>query len=192
MAGKLILLGHVGAAHGVRGEVSVKTYTGEPDAIGDYGPLTDARGANPLTVASLRPTGKGLIVRFTGVETRTAAEALRGRALYVPRAALPAPDEGDYYHEDLIGLSAVDRAGAVIGNVVAVQNFGAGDLLEIQFKDQRGTEFVPFTDACVPEIDIAGARIVVIPPVMVDDREDATDDGETPPGTEATKARSDR
>jgi 16S rRNA processing protein RimM len=168
-----ILLGHIRGVHGIRGDVTLQTYTAEPEAIGDYGPLSDEAGRRTFEIKSVRMTGKGVIAHLKGVEDRTAAEALRGTALYVARSKLPPPTDGDYYHVDLIGLRAVDPAGQAIGRIVAVQNFGAGDLLEVRFDGASGTEFIPFTDACAPQIDIAGGQVVIIPPAMVEgDRED--------------------
>jgi 16S rRNA processing protein RimM len=171
-----ILLGHIRGAHGIRGEVTLQSYTADPAAIADYGPLTDDIGQRTYRIAGLRSTGKGLVARLDGIGDRTAAEALRNTPLYVERDRLPPPTEGDYYHADLIGLRVVDRAGTDLGAVVAVQNFGAGDLLEVRYGGAKATEFVPFTDACVPVVDIASGRVVVVPPVMVDGDGPETDD----------------
>ncbi len=164
-----ILLGHIAGAHGIKGEVLIKSYTGDPLAVADYGPLTDDRGRTHV-IASVRPSNKGVIARIKGVSDRNAAEALKGTALYVERGAMPEPEEGDYYHADLIGLKAVRPGGHELGKVVAVQNFGAGDLLELQLPGARQTEFVPFTDACVPEVDIKGGTVTVIMPEMIGDQ----------------------
>lgn len=156
-----ILLGHISAAHGIRGEVLVKAHTGDPAAIASYGPLTDAQGKLPLKLKVLRVTPKGVVARVNGVADRNGAEALRGRELWVGREAMPEPEGDAFYHEDLIGLVAVDEAGAEIGIVIAVQNFGASDLLEIRKSGGRATELVPFTKAFVPTVDVAGQRVVV-------------------------------
>ena len=130
---RLILLGRIGAAHGINGEVSVKTFTGAPGAVGSYGPLTDKTGTKAYKVRVVRVSPKGgVIARIEGVADRNAAEALNGTDLYVARAKLPRPAEGEYYHADLIGLKAISPEGVEIGAVVAVENFGAGDLLEIR------------------------------------------------------------
>lgn len=173
---KRILLAQIVSAHGIRGEVVLRTYTADPEAISTYGELSDDNGRRTFEVATARATTKGVVARIKGVATRNDAEALRGTKLYVARTALPAPAAGDYYHADLIGLAAQAPDGTPIGKVVAVQNFGAGDLLEIELRKSTGpepvtTEFVPFTDACVPVIDIAGGTVVVIPPVMVGEAE---------------------
>lgn len=164
-----ILLGHIAGAHGIKGEVLIKSYTGDPLAIADYGPLTDDSGRTHV-IASVRPSNKGVIARIKGVSDRNAAEALKGTALHVGREAMPAPDEGDYYHADLIGLKAVRPDGVELGKVVAVQNFGAGDLLELQLAGARQTEFVPFTDACVPAVDVKGGTVTVVMPEMIGDQ----------------------
>lgn len=168
-----ILLGRIAGAHGIRGEVVIHAYTEAPEDIGAYGPLSDAGGARTFTIASARATSKGVVARLKGVADRNAAEALKGVELYVNRERLPAGDEGDYYHADLIGLAAVDAEGKAIGEIVTVQNFGAGDLLEIRLAGSHRTEFVPFTEACVPTVDVAAGRaVVVFPPTTGDEEEE--------------------
>ena len=171
---KRIVLAHVASAHGIKGDVVVRAHTGDPEALADYGPLTDASGKRTFDITQLRVTAKGVVVRFKGVADRTAAEALRGLELYVERSALPAAADGEYYHVDLIGLEAVGPEGAVVGRVIAVQNFGAGELLEIQRPGVNETEYVPFTDTYVPAVDIAGGRVSVIIPEMIGEPEPAT------------------
>ncbi|RMF01629.1 MAG: ribosome maturation factor RimM [Alphaproteobacteria bacterium] len=165
---KAVLLGHVTGAHGVRGEVRIKTYTAQPLAIADYGPLQDEAGTARFTILAVRPAKQGVIARIEGVATREEAEALKGTPLYVPRAALPeigAEAEPDtYYHADLIGLVAVSAAGSALGQVVAVHNFGAGDLLEVRPATGGASVLVPFTRAIVPEIDFEAGWMLMIPP----------------------------
>lgn len=176
MTGKRrVLLGEVGAAHGIRGEVVVRSYTAEPADIANYGVLERTDGTALPRLSVVRQSSKGLICRFEGIRDRTAVEGLRGTELWVPRERLPPPSESDFYHVDLIGLTAVAPDGAAIGKVVAVVNFAAGDLLEIRREGSRDTDYVPFTDACVPEVDIAGGRLVIIMPVLADDDENAPD-----------------
>lgn len=171
---KRILLGEIAGAHGIRGEVIVRAFTGEPGAIATYGPLTDATGAKPLTLKIVRVTPKGIVARVAGVADRNGAEALKGRKLYVARDAMPEPAEEDaFYHADLIGLAAVDDAGTAIGKVLGVQNYGAGDLLEIKLAVGGRAELVPFTRTFVPRVEIAAGRVVVVMPVMAE--EDAED-----------------
>jgi 16S rRNA processing protein RimM len=166
-----IVLAHVTAAHGIRGDVTLKTYMDDPHDLADYRPLTDEAGNRRFEITSLRVTTKGVVVHLKGFDDRSAAEALRGVGLYVDRAALPPATDGSYYHVDLIGLTAVDLQGAAIGKVVAVANFGAGSMLEIRVTGARETEYVPFTDRFVPEVDIARSRVVVLMPEMVGEPE---------------------
>jgi 16S rRNA processing protein RimM len=158
-----VLIARIGAAHGIKGEVRVKVYTADPQGIGAYGPL-EAPDGRRFEVTSLRPAAGPasdmLVVRFKGIADRNAAEALNGIELSVPRDRLPPAKEDEYYHADLIGLAAVALDGAELGTVIAVHNYGAGDLLEIAPK--RGeTLLVPFTRAVVPEVDAAAGRVVV-------------------------------
>jgi 16S rRNA processing protein RimM len=158
-----VLMGVITGAHGVRGQVRVKSFTAEADAIARYGPLEDERGARRF---ALQLTGalKGvLIARIEGIADRNAAERLKGTRLYLPREALPPPGPDEYYYADLIGLAAVLTDGAPLGRVRAVHEYGAGDSLEVE-KPDGATVMVPFTDNIVPEIDIAGGRLVVDPP----------------------------
>ena len=159
-----ILLGRIAGAHGIRGEVLIKTFTAAPENIGAYGPLSDESGTRTFKLKSARATPKGVVARLQGVDDRNGAEALRGIALYIERDRLPAAAEDEFYHADLIGLAAVNRDGKPVGEIVAVQNYGAGDLLEIRLAGSSKTEFVPFTDAVVPEVDIAARRVVVVMP----------------------------
>ena len=161
---KRILLGRIAGAHGIRGEVIIHAFTEPPENIAAYGPLSDEAGARTFRIETARATAKGVVARLAGVSDRTAAEALKGVDLYVDRDRLPPAVEGEYYHADLIGMAAVDPAGQRIGEVVAVQNFGAGDLLEIRLAGARQTELIPFTDAHVPEVDVAARRVVVVLP----------------------------
>jgi 16S rRNA processing protein RimM len=157
-----VLLGAVIGAHGTRGEVRVKTFTLEPDALGAYGTLTTDDGRS-LSVAQLR-TGKPgeAIVQFDGIADRNAAEALKGRQLSVPRSALPAPEADEFYHADLIGLAVEDRDRVALGRVRALHNFGAGDVMEIETVE-GATEFVPFNSAVVLKVELP-ERIVIEPP----------------------------
>lgn len=166
---RMILLGEIGAAHGIRGEVRLRSYTTEPAAIAQYGPLTDKSGSNVFVISAIRNTAKGLIARIAGVNDRTAAEQLRNTELYVPRSRLPEPESGTYYYEDLMGLAVVSPDGAHLGIVRAIANYGAGDLLEYEKHDQSETELVPFTSIFVPQVDLAHGRVVVAPPQYVED-----------------------
>ncbi|HUS97015.1 MAG TPA: ribosome maturation factor RimM [Hyphomicrobiaceae bacterium] len=163
-----ILLGHIAGAHGIRGEVVVKSYTADPADIASYGPLQDEAGARTVEIKVIRVGPKGVVARVKGIADRNGAEALKGTKLYVAREALPEPDDGEFYHSDLAGLAVVAPDGAVVGEVVAIQNFGAGDLLEYRLAGQRRTEFVPFNETYVPAVDLAAGRITVIIPEKTD------------------------
>src|SRR5690606_24143262 len=152
----------IGAPHGIRGELRVKTFTGDPLALGDYGPLY-ARDGRAFEVLDIRSAGTVVVVRFKGVEDRSAAEALTGTELFIDRSALPDDgDEDDFYHADLIGLSVRDDSGATIGKVAAVHNFGGGDILDLTLGGRRGV-LIPFSKAAVPEVSVAGGYITVDP-----------------------------
>jgi 16S rRNA processing protein RimM len=157
---KPVQLATIGAAHGIRGEVRVKSFTADPLALGDYGPLSSEDG-RLFEVQAIRPAGEVVVVRFKGVADRNAAEALTGTALFVERAALPDDDEEDaFYHADLVGLAVKDMAGETIGRITAVQNFGGGDILDVALS-ARGSALVPFTKAAVPAVDVAGGFVTV-------------------------------
>jgi 16S rRNA processing protein RimM len=166
--GARVCLGQIGAAHGVRGEVRLRSFTADPAAITSYGPLETEDG-RVFEIESLRPAKDHFVVRIAGITDRNAAGRLANTKLYVPRERLPAPSEPDeFYHADLIGLAVVDRSGRQLGAVVAVHNFGAGDLIEMRPEAGDKTEFVPFDETNVPEVDLAGGRIVVDPPAEQD------------------------
>lgn len=158
----ILLLGVVIGAQGIQGEVKVKTFTGEPEAVGDYGPLRDATAARTFQLKVLRLSkGDVVIARIKGVEDRNAAEALKGTELYVLRSALPQADEGEFYFADLVGLTAM-MSGQVLGSVTAVHNYGAGDMLEVKTDGGRSA-MVPFTDDAVPVVDLAAGTVTVEP-----------------------------
>jgi 16S rRNA processing protein RimM len=164
----LVLVGEFGRAHGLKGEVRLKSHTGDPQAIVDYKPLIAADG-RPVSLKSVRQAPGGapdlLIAIVDGVTTREAAEALNRVQLHVERDKLPPPDEEDeFLLADLIGLSIQNEAGDIIGTVVDVPNYGGGDLLEIAPAQKGPTAFLPFTKAFVPVVDIAGKRIVAALP----------------------------
>ena len=163
-----VCVAKVGAPHGVRGAVRLKIFTDDPLAAGAYGPLQVEDEGRTLTVSSLRPA-KGVVVAvFEGIGDRDEAEALKNKRLYVARAVLPETgDDDEFYQHDLIGLAAVTPDGARLGEVVAVQDFGSGDLVELR-PETGPTFYVPFTREIVPEVDIAGGRIVVdLPPGLI-------------------------
>jgi 16S rRNA processing protein RimM len=161
----LVCLGQIGAAHGLRGEVRLRSFTADPAAIASYGPLETEDG-RVFKVESLRPAKDQFVVTLSGIADRNAAQALANLKLYVPRERLPEPDAADeFYHADLIGLAVVDRAGQQLGTVVAVHNFGAGDLIEMRPTAGEATQMLPFDAATVPDLDIAAGRMIVDLPV---------------------------
>lgn len=164
-----ILVGEITGAHGIRGDVLVRSYTETPDAVAAYGPLTDASGKKSYSLRIVRVTSKGIVARVAGVEDRNGAEPLRGTKLYIERSKLPATGETEFYHADLIGLRAVAADGSALGKIVSVQNFGAGDLLELKPLEGE-TEFIPFENRWVPSVDLdAGIVVINRPAVTVDD-----------------------
>jgi 16S rRNA processing protein RimM len=176
-AEKRILVGAIAGAHGVRGEVRIKSFTANPRAIGRYGPVEDETGARSFKL-TVRGETKGLVIaRLDGVADRNQAEALKGLRLYVPRAKLPRPKRGEWYVADLIGLAAEDASGTPLGRVKSVQNFGAGDVIELERTDGT-TEFLPFTRAVVPEVDVEGGKVVINPPDEIEVREEQADEDE--------------
>lgn len=157
-----VQLAVIGAAHGTRGEVRVKTFTGDPLALGDYGMLYDETG-RPFEVLDIRPAKTVVVVRFRGVNDRNMAEALNGTTLYIDRSQLPQDlEEDEYYHSDLIGLVAVDAHGNKLGTVSAMFDFGGGDLIELTIAGKRPM-LIPFTQAAVPHVDLQAGRIVIDP-----------------------------
>lgn len=178
-ADDLILIARIGAPHGVKGAVRVKAFTGDPAAIGDYGPLVSKDG-RAFAIIHMRPEKSVAIVSFAGIDGRDAAQALNGTELYIRRSALPASDDADeFYHADLIGLVAVTPDGERLGTVIGVHDFGAGDMLEVEQAGGK-TLLLPFTRAVVPQIDLAGGRLVVVRPREVEARPVT----ETPQGDE--------
>jgi 16S rRNA processing protein RimM len=167
-----VLLAVFGAPHGVKGEVRVKSFAGAPEDFDAYGPLADAKGRLYDIISKRALKDDMFVVKVKGVTDRTGAQALTHLELYAPRARLPEPAEGEFYYSDLIGLRAVDEAGREVGTVAAVENFGAGDILEIAPTDGGETLLLPFNDAFVPQVDLAAGRVVVVPPIAIDGEED--------------------
>jgi len=162
-----VLMGEIGAAQGLKGEVRLRSYTQEPAGIAAYGALEDDKG-HVIEIETVRVTPKALIARIKGVTTREAAEALTHTKLYLPRARLPESDAEEWYYADLIGLAVVDNTGVMIGTVAALHNFGAGDILEIAPVSGDANLLVPFTSDTVPEVDIEGRRLTLVPPEEIE------------------------
>ncbi len=163
----LLCLGVIGAAHGVRGAMKVKTFTQTPQDLAAYGPLTDEKGERAFIVSSCQAAKGGARITIKGVNDRNAAEALKNTRLYVARDRLPELVEADdFYHSDLIGLDVQDADDKVLGKIIACHNFGAGDLIEVQFLKAQGggNAFFPFTKAVVPHVDIAKGYVTLLPP----------------------------
>lgn len=163
-----VCLGVIASPHGVHGRMRIKTFTAEPEAIGDYGPVETAKGSFALKVTG---TGKGegvVVAELEGITRREQAEALRGLELYVPREKLGAPEAGEgeeeaFFHADLVGLEVAALDGKLLGRVIAVHDFGAGDLLEIEQPNGKA-ELLPFTKDNVPEVKLAEGRLIADPP----------------------------
>lgn len=161
---KLVCVAAVATAHGVRGALKLRCFTEAPESVAAYGPVCDAHGRELFPLRVLGRVPGGVLAEAGGITDRDNAEALRGMRLYVPRERLPSVDQEDeFYHEDLIGLTAVGADGRVYGRVRAVHDFGAGDVLEVA--DEAGaTSLFPFTREVVPEIDLAGGQLRLVPP----------------------------
>jgi 16S rRNA processing protein RimM len=165
-----ICVARIGAAHGVRGEVKLWTFTEDPLAVKLYGPLATKDGARQFEVTHAREAKGHLVATLKGIATREDAERLNGLELYIAREKLPATDEDEYYHADLVGLAAVTPANEPLGRVIAIHNFGAGDIIEIA-PANGATMLLPFTNAVVPSVDLAGGRVVVELPEEIDGEE---------------------
>ncbi len=159
-----VCVARIGAAHGTGGEVKLWPFTGRAEAVAAYGPLQTADGSRVFEIEALRPAKDFLVARLKGVTDRAAAERLCNTELYVPRERLPIPEPDEFYYADLVGLRAEDTAGGAIGVVVAVHNFGAGDILEIAPDAGGETVMLPFSTAAVPGVEVAIGRIVVTLP----------------------------
>ena len=160
--GRLILVGRVAGAFGVKGEVRLSAYTADPMALKTYRDLLREDGSPGLTVLAARPVKDGVICRVAELDSKEAADALRGTRLYVPRDRLPEPDDEEYYLADLIGLLARTDTGEIAGRIKAVHDFGAGDILEIDPGQGRATFLQPFTLAGVPEVNLAAGHVVMV------------------------------
>ncbi len=168
-----ICVARIGAAHGIRGEVKLWSFTEDPAAVASYGPLETQDGTQRFEIAAMRPAKDHFVARIAGIDGRDAAEKLRNLELYIPRARLPKIDESDtFYHADLIGLDAVTPDGAQVGTVHALHNFGAGDIIEIVPVGSGEPLMLPFNEATVPKIDLAAKQIVVVRPAEIEARDD--------------------
>lgn len=171
----MVCIGAVAGAHGVRGNVRIKPFTDAPADVAAYGPVTDAEGVRAFDLTLVGESGATVIARLNGVEDRAAAEALKGFRLYVPRQRLPAPEDDEFYHADLIGLRVVDSEGRAAGTVHALHDFGAGDLIEVR-RPSGKLVLLPFTQGAVPAIDLAAGEVTVDAAQLVE--------AEAPPASE--------
>lgn len=164
MSDDRIIVGSLAGAFGVHGDVRLKSYCADPEAIAGYTPLTRKDGAVITTIVIKGQTKGALIARVDGITTKEEADAQRGTDLFAPRAQLPSLPDDEFYYADLMGLTAFDTGGAELGRVKAVQSNGADDLLEIVAAGLKDSVLVPFTKAIVPTVDLATGRIVIDPP----------------------------
>ena len=168
MTADRICIGAIAGSFGVLGEVRLKSFCTDPEAIASYGPLHTEDGSRSFAVKLTRPVAGGVGARLSGVATKEQADALKGTSLFVDRARLPTLPDDEFYHADLIGMAAHDPGGALIGTVQAVHNHGAGDLLELAGPGLKQSLIVPFTFAVVPAVDLAARRVIVDLPEGLD------------------------
>jgi 16S rRNA processing protein RimM len=164
----LIQVGRVAGAFGVRGEVRITSFTADPVALVDYKDLKREDGSPGLTLTSGRAAKGGIVARAREIETREQAEALRGLKLYIPRDRLPEPEEDEFYVTDLVGLAVETAEGEALGRVRSVQDFGAGDLLEVAPPEGGATWYLPFTREAVPEVRLSDGVVVAVRPEEVE------------------------
>lgn len=166
-----VCVGAIAGSFGVKGEVRLKSFCAEPEAIDSYGPLSSEDGQTVWEVKISRPIKNGFAARLSGVRSKEAADALRGTRLYAPRDVLPDLPDDEFYHTDLIGLTVFDTGGAELGRIKAVLNHGAGDLLEIAVKGEKQPLLLPFTVANVPTVDVAAGKVIADLPEGLMDRD---------------------
>ena len=159
-----VLVAAIAGSFGVRGEVRLKSFTAEPEAVADYGPLHVENGSARYTVTLVGPIKGGYSARLSGVTTKEQADALRGTRLFADRSALPSLPDDEFYHADLLGLDAFDPGGQKLGRIKAVLNHGAGDILELDRGPGQASVLVPFTLAVVPTVDLASRRVIIDSP----------------------------
>lgn len=164
MSDTRIIVGAIAGAFGVHGEVRIKSFCSEPEAIGDYAPLTSEDGTQTFELTLTRAIKNGFAAEIEGVDTKEEADALKGVTLFADRDALPSLPDDEYYHADLIGLTVLDTGGTELGQVRNVLNHGAGDLLEVHGPGLKAPVLLPFTMANVPTVDLAAGRIIADPP----------------------------
>jgi 16S rRNA processing protein RimM len=159
-----ILVAAIAGAFGVQGLVRLKSFTADPEAVAEYGPLFTEDGSGQFNITLVQTIKNGFAAKLSGVATKEQADALRGTQLFAPRDRLPALPDDEFYHADLIGLSAFDAGGQALGKIKAIQNHGAGDLLEVEPGKGKQSVLVPFTLAIVPTVDLASGRVIIDAP----------------------------
>ncbi|MBL4918735.1 ribosome maturation factor RimM [Szabonella alba] len=160
----LICVGAIAGSFGVQGEVRIKSFCAQPEAIAAYSPLYTEDGTRSFTLRLTRQVTGGFGARMSGIATKEEADALKGTSLYALRDKMPNLPDDEFYHADLIGLDVFDTGGAAMGRVTAVHNHGAGDLLEIAGTGRGDSVLIPFTLQAVPTVDLGSRRIIVDPP----------------------------
>lgn len=160
----IILVAAIAGAFGVKGLVRLKSFTADPEAVAEYGPLSTEDGTGQFDVELVQTVKNGFAAKLSGVATKEQADALRGIQLFAPRDRLPALPDDEFYHADLIGLSVFDAGGQALGKIKAIQNHGAGDLLEVEPGAGKQSVLVPFTLAIVPTVDLASGRVIIDAP----------------------------
>jgi 16S rRNA processing protein RimM len=155
-----VCVGAIAGAFGVKGEVRLKSFCADAEAIADYGPLWTEDGKRSFKVTLTRMIPNGFSAKLSGVNTKEDADALRGTSLYANREKLPSLGDDEFYYADLIGLDVFDTGGTLLGKVIAVHNHGASDLLEVQGSGLKAAVLLPFTRVNVPTVDLASGRII--------------------------------
>ncbi len=164
MSEAMIIIGALAGAFGVKGEVRLKSFTSDPEAIEKYSPLFTEDGSRVFEVRLTGQLKNMLSAKLSGVHTKEQADSLRGLQLFVPRSKFPQLTDDEFYYADLVGLHVVNAAGAELGQIKAVQNHGATDLLEILTEGEDQSVLLPFTRINVPTVDIGAGKIIIDPP----------------------------
>jgi 16S rRNA processing protein RimM len=172
-----ICIGAIVGAFGIKGELRIKSFCADPDAIGDYGTLTNEDGTRSFELGIIGQIKGGYNARIAGIQHRDQAEDLKGISLYTLRSNMPNLPDDEFYHSDLIGLPVIDTGGVQLGTIIGVEDHGAGDFLEINAIGQKNSALLPFTKLAVPTVDLAAGKVIIDPPKGVF----ADDEPEEPP-----------
>ncbi len=171
----LICVGAIAGSFGVKGEIRLKSFCADPEAIADYAPLTTEDGKTSYTVKITRPIKNGLAARLSGISSKEQGDALKGTRLYAPRERLPALPDDEFYHTDLIGLDVFDTGGTKLGRIHSVYDHGAGDILEVHGPGIKNALLLPFTREIVPTVDLSAKRVIADPPPEAADAQPDTE-----------------